>query len=97
MKPCRNYGCVSEGGCVRECVRVCCPCGPTGDGGVEVLEVLNLAGPLGRRQTLVVDLEEVPQRQLHVGHRRAEIVTVVRPYRTHKQCLTYKSQSRRLQ
>ena len=61
-------GCVCVCVCVRALVCVSCPRGPTSDGGVEVLEVLDLARALRRRQTLVVDLEEVPQRQLHVRH-----------------------------
>lgn len=38
----------------------------TSYGGVEVLKVFHIPRALRRSQTLIVDLEEVPQCQLHV-------------------------------
>lgn len=59
----------------------------TGDGRVEVFKVLDVPGTLGGGQALVIDLQEVPQRQLHVRHGGAEVFAVVGAHGTHKQRL----------
>lgn len=55
--------------------------------GVEVFKVADAPRALGGSQALVVDLEVVPQSQLHVRHRGTEVVAIIRPHCAHKQGL----------
>jgi len=60
------------------------PCPVTCDGGVEVLELLQLVGTLAAGQAVLVRLVVLGQRLLHVGRAAPEIPVVVQLHRPHE-------------